>query len=242
MPAEAGSDLLLEVSPQGYGVLSLNRPQASNALSMALRRALVTTLAQLEGDERVRVLIVTGAGRSFCAGLDLKELAAGGDSGAFSGSRDSDPVGALARFPRPVIGAINGAAITGGFELALACDILIGSPAARFIDTHVRMGVVPGWGLSQKLSRLLGIHRAKRVSFTGEPITADRAEAWGILSEVVPAEELLPAARRMAAAIAAADPAILQTYKRLIDEGYAKDFGAALDAEAALAKAANAKL
>ena len=168
--------LLIDKHPAGYAVLTLNRPQAMNALSRDLMAALADTVDALEADPAVRVLVLTGAGRAFCAGLDLKELGSGsgtlgrGDSGV----ADKDPVAALGRFTGPVIGAINGAAVTGGFELALACDVLYAGTSARFADTHARIGIAPAWGLSQKLPRAIGPYRAREVSFS-EPLGQRRA-------------------------------------------------------------------
>lgn len=140
--------LLVEVSG-GLATLTMNRPQAMNALSSELRVALSKAIDALSADPAVRVMILTGAGRAFSAGLDLKELGSGESQigGVLDGG---NVVRALARFQGPIIGAINGAAITGGFELALACDVLIASSTARFADTHVRVGVMPGWGLSSE--------------------------------------------------------------------------------------------
>src|SRR5260370_17359052 len=105
------------------------------------------------------------------------------------------PVLAIRGCPKPVIGAINGVAITGGFEVALACDVLIASTTARFADTHARVGVMPGWGLSQKLPRVIGLYRAKELSLTGNYLSAAQAEAWGLVNRVVPPDELLPPSR-----------------------------------------------
>ena len=138
-----------------------------------------------------------------------------------------------------MIGAINGVAITGGFEVALACDVLIASSNARFADTHARVGIVPGWGLSQKLSRIIGISRAKELSFTGNFLDADTAERWGLVNRVVAPEDLLPEARRIAADMAGIDPAFLASYKQLIDEGYAASMGEGLAIEHRLSSAAN---
>ena len=137
------------------------------------------------------------------------------------------------------IGAINGVAITGGFEVALACDVLIASSNARFADTHARVGIVPGWGLSQKLSRMIGISRAKELSFTGNFLDAETAERWGLVNRVVAPDELLAEAHRLAADMASIDPAFLAQYKALIDEGYAASFGEGLAMEHRLSSAAN---
>ena len=130
-----------------------------------------------------------------------------------------------------MIGAINGAAITGGFELALACDMLIASTEARFADTHARVGIVPGWGLSQKLSRLVGLAEPKEISLTGNFVGAQEAERIGTVNRVVAPETLLPAARRLAEDLLSAVPEMLPEMKQLIDEGYALPLGEALALE-----------
>lgn len=219
----------------GYAVLTLNRPEAMNALSAALRAELARTVRAMEDDPAIRVLILTGAGeRAFSAGLDLKELGSGASS-VGDAVEVEDPVTALGRFSGPAIGAINGVAITGGFELALACDVLIASENARFADTHARVGVMPGWGLSQKLSRLIGISRAKELSLTGNFIAAEQAERWGLVNRVVAAGDLLPEARRLAEDMLSVEPDMLTGYLKLIDDGFAASFaeGLALERERA---------
>ena len=210
--------LLIEKS-EGIATLTLNRPQAMNALSRQLRAAIVSAFDQLREQQDVDVVILTGAGRAFCAGLDLKEL--GGESGGGSDVGDAvsgtTMVRALAQFDRPIIGAINGFAITGGFELALACDVLIASTAARFADTHARVGILPGWGLSQKLSRAIGIYRAKELSLSGNYLSAEQAAEWGLVNRVVEPAELLPACRALAvghAVVRARGDACLQAADR----------------------------
>jgi enoyl-CoA hydratase len=166
--------------------------------------------------------VLTGSGDAFCAGLDLKELGGSADpSVAIVSSPENDPVQAVADFPWPVIAAINGVAITGGFELALACDILIASDTARFADTHARVGVLPGWGLSQKLPRLIGVARAKELAFSANWLDASRALAWGLVNRVVSPQDLLPVAFQLAADIARMQPKLLRAYKRLVDDGMA---------------------
>src|SRR5882672_11430868 len=185
--------VLLVDKRDGITTLTLNRPESMNALSQALRMALVEAFAELSNDEDTKVVILTGAGRAFCAGLDLRELSATGMTAkdAVVGG-PTDIVRAMEAFDRPIIGAINGFAITGGFEVALACDILIASSAAQFADTHARVGVMPGWGLSQKLSRTIGIYRAKELSLTGNYLSAEQAAEWGLVNRVVAPEALLP--------------------------------------------------
>lgn len=223
-PTSADALVRVERDPAGYAVVTLNRPNALNALSRALRAQLTQTFDTLAQDPAVRVVILTGAGRGFCAGLDLKELA---QAEPGQSATAANPVAAIENFPGPVIGAINGVAVTGGFELALACDVLIAAQQARFADTHTRVGIMPGWGLSQKLSRTLGIWRAKELSFTGNFLSAAQADAWGLVNRVVPAEALLPEARQMALDMLESDPAMLRGMKRLIDEGYAMPMGQA---------------
>src|SRR5262249_43915543 len=130
-------------------------------------------------------------------------------------------------------GAINGVAVTGGFELALACDVLIASSEARFADTHARVGIMPGWGLSQKLSRLIGISRAKELSLTGNYCSAEQACAWGLVNRVVPPAELLPTCRALAADMLSCDREVMLAYKRVIDDGYATSFADGLRIEKA---------
>ena len=223
--------VLVERAPEGYAVLTLNRPEAMNALSAALRRALAEAVAGLAAEPSSRVLVLTGAGRAFCAGLDLKELGAAGGAPALGGASAADPVAALAGFDGPVIAAVNGAAVTGGFELALACDVLLAAEEARFADTHARVGVLPGWGLSQRLPRLVGPGRAKELSLTGNFLGARQAEAWGLVNRVLPAEQLLPAARALARDMLTAVPDMLPAMKRLIDDGYALPFAEAMALE-----------
>ena len=225
------SPVLLVEKSAGIASLTLNRPQAMNALSHELRQALTQGFRELAQDAAVRVVILTGAGKAFCAGLDLKELGSR-DSQPLGAFTDADMMAAIRGFPGPVIGAVNGFAITGGFELALACDLLIASSEARFADTHARVGILPGWGLSQKLPRLIGIGRAKELSFTGNFIGAEQALAWGLVNRVVAPAELLGCCRQLAADMLSCDPASLRGYKQLIDEGFATTFAAGLRLEA----------
>ena len=247
--------VLTEIDAAGYALVTLNRPEAMNALSRALMRALAEQIDALAARPEVRVIILTGSGRAFCAGLDLKELGAGqgslggGDAPA-SGSADNgvaaavaaDPVAAIGRFAGPVIGAINGAAVTGGFELALACDVLLASSQARFADTHARIGVAPGWGLSQKLARAIGPYRARELSFTGNWLGAEQAAAWGMVNRVVAPDELLPAARQLALDMLGTLPGMLTRYKAVINDGFDLPLGEGLALERSRARAYNTQV
>ncbi len=230
--------VLIVEEQEGVATLTLNRPKAMNAFSRELRDAIATTFRRLQAEGEVRVVVLTGAGRAFCAGWDLKELSSA-DATDTGEAAASDMQDAIAAFEGPIIGAVNGHAITGGFELALACDLLIASTEARFADTHARVGILPGWGLSQKLPRLIGIQRAKEISFTGNFIDAKTAEAWGLVNRVVPPEELVPVAQKLAADMATCVPRVLRGYKRLIDEGFGLPLTEALayELEAAIASA-----
>ena len=219
-------DKVLLEKREGYAIVTLNRPEEMNALSRELRADFVEVFAQCAADADIRVVILTGNGRAFCAGFDLKELAsADGDA---SSEADNTIARAMEGFDGPIIGAINGHAVTGGFEMALACDVLIASENARFADTHARVGILPGWGLSQKLPRMIGLSRAKEISFTGAPVFARQAYEWGIVNHVVPADELLPLAEKLATDMCACVPHVLKQYKPLIEEGYSMPYRDAL--------------
>jgi enoyl-CoA hydratase len=206
-------DVLLIETDERVRTLTLNRPQARNALSSALRDRFFGALADAETDDDVDVVIVTGADPVFCAGLDLKEL--GGESAL----PDISP-----RWPpltKPVIGAINGAAVTGGLEVALYCDVLIASEQARFADTHARVGLLPTWGLTVRLPQKVGVGLARRMSLTGDYLSATDALRAGLVTEVVPHDRLMPTARRVAASIVGnnqnAVRALLASYHRIDD-------------------------
>jgi enoyl-CoA hydratase len=224
--------ILLVERNDGIATLTLNRPAAMNALSRELRSTIAAAFREIAADPGIGAVIVTGRGRAFCAGLDLKELGGetdGGSPGALL--EETDMVAALRACAVPVIGAVNGFAITGGFELALACDLLIASPLARFADTHARVGIVPGWGLSQLLPRLIGIGRAKELSFTGNFLDAEQALAWGLVNRIVAPEDLVPTCRALARDMLSCDRATLLAVKRVYDEGYRGTLGDGLRIE-----------
>ena len=236
-------EMLLIEKADGVAIVTMNRPEAMNALSKALRAELDKAFTALDSDDEVRAVVLTGAGeRAFTAGLDLKELGAEGVDAANATEPAANPVRAIKQCGKPVIGAINGVAITGGFELALACDVLIASTNARFADTHARVGIVPGWGLSQKLSRLIGIYRAKELSLTGNFLDAQAALAWGLVNRVVEPEDLLPVASKLASDMATIPVEMLRFYKRLIDDGFDLPFGEAMALEHKRSSARNSEV
>ncbi|MBI5909213.1 MAG: enoyl-CoA hydratase [Betaproteobacteria bacterium] len=225
--------LLVEKS-EGIATVTLNRPAKMNALTNEMQRLLRQAFRDVQADSAVQVAILTGAGRAFCAGLDLKELSATDGFAGRADNSDREPGDFFFdgnAFQKPLIGAINGVAITGGFELALMCDILIASTEARFADTHARVGILPGAGLSQKLARAIGIYRAKEVSLTGNFISAAQAESWGLVNRVVAPGELLTACRALAKDIMSCLPDVVRGYKRLIDDGFARTYGDGLALE-----------
>ena len=214
----------------GVALVTLNRPDANNALNRELSEAIVDTFATLAVNADVKAIVLTGAGRCFCAGVDLKALTE--DPELLSSGMGLGPaspiVVALEHCPQPIIGAVNGAAVTGGFELALACDYLFASEHARFADTHARVGILPGWGLSQKLSRIIGINRAREMSLTGNFIDAHRAEAWGLVNRVCAPDALVTEALASAAQIADSDPRAITALKSLMNDGGKETLGDAL--------------
>lgn len=204
----------------GVATLTLNRPAARNALSSALLRALRDAMRELDEDDEVDVVVLTGADPAFCAGLDLKELGSGGTNLRLGSSGDGiEPAAPWPAIGKPVIGAVNGVAVTGGLELALHCDILIASERAAFADTHARVGIMPGWGLSVLLPRAVGIRVARQMSLTGDYLSAEQALRAGLVTEVVRHDELRGRVRQIAGTIAgndrAAVRALLATYRRV---------------------------
>lgn len=206
--------------------LTLNRPNVMNALNHALISALSDTVRDLSDDPELRAIILTGLGRAFCAGLDLRELSE--TPGAMErmewhgGASLFDLVRAC---PHPIIAAVNGHAVTGGLELAMMADFMIASEEAKFADTHARVGITPGWGMSQVLPRLIGANRARQMSLTGEFINARTAYDWGLVNEVLPADDLMPRARALAAQIAETDRVTMGRLRGLINDS--QDMGLA---------------
>lgn len=231
-----GDSLLVDVA-EGIGTVTLNRPGQHNALSLELRDNLRVALQALQADDEVGVVILTGAGdRSFSVGADLKELQVA-PMGPEEMGVASPMMQAFAALKKPTIAAINGYAITGGFELAVNCDILVASTRAQFADTHARVGLVSAWGLSQYLRELVGPVRARYLSFTGNYLDADTAKAWGLVLDVVAPDELMPFCRRIAQDILGCDPATLRDLKRAIGCGLHSTLDEGLALEGELARA-----
>jgi enoyl-CoA hydratase len=197
--------VLLTETDGGVRTITLNRPAARNALSNDLSARLVEALHAAEDEPDVGCVVLTGADPAFCAGVDLKEAGVRGlPSGGVIDARNS-PWWVLHGMNTPVIGAVNGPAITGGLELVLQCSFLVASERAVFGDTHARVGLHPGGGLTGLLPQAVGLRRAREMSLTGNFIAAAEAHRLGLVNHVVPHDELLPTARRLAGDIAGGD-------------------------------------
>ena len=209
-----------------------DRPDKMNALNGALITALCETIQTFSADTSLRAIVLTGAGRAFCGGVDLREV-----SEAEDGAAAVDWLGEHSRFelirscPVPMISAVNGFAITGGLELALMGDFILAGESARFADTHARVGITPSWGMTQVLPRLIGRNRARQMSLTGAFIDAPTACDWGLVNEVVPDDTLISRAMALAVQIAETDPLTMGRIRTLIaksaettlDEGLAHE-------------------
>lgn len=211
-------------------VLTLNRPESRNALNRALIRALYTALKEADADDAVRAVVLTGADPAFCAGVDLKEAARDGMK-YFAEFKTGSCITAVAEMRTPIVGAINGATFTGGLELALGCDFLVASERAVFADTHARVGILPGGGMTARLPHVVGAAMARRLSMTGEVVDAERAERIGLVTEVVPHEHLVPRAIELAAAIAEVPAPTMLGLKKIYARGAATVVDPALAAE-----------
>ncbi len=231
----AYENLLVETEGR-IATVTINRPKSLNALNPATMRDLRDALAEI-GDRRdVGVVLLTGAGdKAFVAGADItgfKDLtAADALDFALSGQRILE---SIERLPQPVIGVINGYALGGGCELAMACDILIAADGAKFGQPEVNLGIIPGYGGTQRLARLVGRNVAKEIVLTGEMITAQRAYEIGLVNRVVPKEGLMAAAREMAEKILAKAPLAVKTAKIAMNRGLDLDLGNGCALEATL--------
>jgi enoyl-CoA hydratase len=226
---------LVQIMTAGHvRVITMNRPDARNALSGELIGALYSAQVAADADDEVSAVVLTGADPAFCAGVDLKEFAR--DRDAYLANFDSgDCIRYVGEMTKPVIGAVNGPTFTGGLEMALGCDFLIASERAVFGDTHLRVGALPGGGMTARLSRRVGSAQARRMSLTGDPIGADEAFRIGLVTEVVPHEQLLSRALEIAGSIAEAELRLITALKRQYSEGDAATLRYALDREREIA-------
>ena len=195
----------------GVACVTLDRPAARNALNSALVVELDTALTRAEQDADIAVIIITGSDPAFCAGLDIREFNATGRPPVGA----SDLILRVATLTKPTIGAVNGPVTTGGLELALGLDILVASERAAFADTHASVGILPGGGMTARLPRAVGPRLAMEMSLTGRVLDASEALHYGLVTHVVPHEELMGTAQAIGETIAERDPAVVQELKRL---------------------------
>lgn len=213
----------------GIGLLTIDRPDALNALSSEVLGELHCALYGLKVDKSLRVLIITGAGRSFVAGADIAEMANMNavEAKAF-GARGAEVFRFIEEMPIPVIAAVNGFALGGGCELAMACDIRIASDKAKFGQPEVGLGITPGFSGTVRMPRLIGPGMAKEIIFSGRIVKADEALAIGLVNRVVAAEELLLVAKELATQIATQSPMAVRSAKEAIDRGLQTDVDTAI--------------
>lgn len=206
--------------PPGVALVTLDRPGALNALSFGLLAELVTTLGRLDADPGCRAVVLTGSGaRAFAAGADIKELA-GQTPSSLAASDSFRPWDDLRRIGLPIIAAVRGFALGGGCELALACDLIVAGEDAQFGQPEIKLGVIPGAGGTQRLTRAIGKARAMELILTGRTISAREAEAAGLVSLVVPAEETLDRALELAGRIAAMPPIAVRAAKAMVNRAF----------------------
>ena len=224
----------VEVTKQGnIGIITMNRPEALNALSSAVFADLSKALDQVERDEEVYVVIITGAGRAFVAGADIGEMAhMNVEEGLSFSELGNSLLMRVDMFPKPTIAAVNGFALGGGCELSLACDIRIASEKAKFGQPEVGLGIIPGFGGTQRMARIIGTGPAMELIFTADTIDAKQAEKIGMVNHVVPAEELMDAAIAMAEKIAAKAQVAIRTSKMALRRGIDCDINTAVTYEA----------
>lgn len=207
--------------------LTLDRPATRNAMTVAMRRGLITAIRAADADPATRLVVLTGTDPAFSAGVDLSESLRG-----VRGAR-TDPAAVLRAAHTPVLGAINGACYTGALELALSCDFLVASERSRFADTHAALGLVAGLGMSALLPRAVGVRLARQMMLTGEPVDAEQALRAGLVNEVVPHERLSARVARIVAGILAAAPEAVDTTLGLLADGDGATLAHALALESA---------
>jgi 2-(1,2-epoxy-1,2-dihydrophenyl)acetyl-CoA isomerase len=233
----ADQTVLLGVDAEaGVATITLNRPDALNSLTVPMKQELLRVLRAAERDGAVRAVILTGAGRAFCAGQDLRERLQPGAAplGVELRERYNPIIAAMRSMPKPIVGAINGVAAGAGASLAMACDLRIASEAASFALAFGRVGLVPDSGATWFLPRLVGEAKAAEIALLGDPVPAAEAVRLGLVSKVVPADELATEARAVAARLAAGAPRAIALTKRALATTWARDLDAALEYEAHL--------
>jgi len=224
----------VEVTKQGnVGIITMNRPEALNALSSAVFADLTKALDVVEHDDEIYVVVITGAGRAFVAGADVGEMATMNvEEGLAFSELGNNLMMRVDLFSKPTIAAVNGFALGGGCELALAADIRIASEKAKFGQPEVGLGIIPGFGGTQRMARIIGTGAAMELIYTADTIDAKRALEIGMVQHVVPAEELMPFALEMANKIASKAQVAIRTSKMAIRRGIDCDISTAATYEA----------
>ncbi|HPD60532.1 MAG TPA: enoyl-CoA hydratase-related protein [Thermodesulfobacteriota bacterium] len=217
----AYNTLLLEIS-DGIALLKINRPEVMNALNREVLLELSTAFQELETDENVKVVIVTGQGKAFVAGADIKWMVSltPQEARRFSKLGHMVMVETMGNIGKPIIAAVNGFALGGGLELALACDFIYASDDAKFGQPEINLGIIPGFGGTQRLARLIGKALAKELIYTGQMIGAQEAKLLGIVNKVFPAVDLLAETKKVALSIASKGAWSLRLAKSAIETGY----------------------
>jgi enoyl-CoA hydratase len=221
------TETLFERQDDGVALVRINRPEARNALNMAVRAQLAGHFQTAAEDERIRCVVLTGDKNAFAAGADIKAMAQKTASGMMLGGSEA-AFGVIKAFPKPVIAAVNGWALGGGCELAMHADIIIAGESAKLGQPEIKVGIIPGAGGTQRLTRAVGKFKAMKILLTGEPVTAREAEAMGLVSEVVPDAEVLGRALALARAIASLPPIAARKIKELVLQGAEVPLDAAL--------------
>jgi 2-(1,2-epoxy-1,2-dihydrophenyl)acetyl-CoA isomerase len=216
----------------GVGTITLNRPQAYNAFTVQMHQELMSALKQAERDQAVRCIIVTGAGKAFCSGQDLKDLAPGESFGRLVRERYNPLVLKLRALPKPIVAAVNGVAAGAGMSLALACDFRVAAETARFVAAFANVGLVPDTGMSYFLPRLIGPTRALELCMTGGTLDAATAYSYGMLNAVAAPNELPGVARQLADRLANGPATALGLIKRSFELSQGASLEQALDYEA----------
>jgi 2-(1,2-epoxy-1,2-dihydrophenyl)acetyl-CoA isomerase len=235
--AATASTVLVDLDAEArVATITLNRPDALNALTVPMKQALLAALRQVERDRSVRAVVLTGAGRAFCAGQDLRERLEPGAAplGVEVRERYNPIIRAMRALPKPIVAAINGVAAGAGASLAMAADIRIAAESASFALAFGRVGLVPDSGATWFLPRLVGATRAMELALLGEPLPAADALRLGLVGRVVPADALATEAGAVAARLAAGAPRAIALTKRAINAAWDRDLDAALDFEAHL--------
>jgi enoyl-CoA hydratase len=221
---------ILVTTAEGIGIITLNRPHVLNALNQGLMEELAIAMEAMDRDDGVRCLVVTGNERAFAAGADVREFADATTADMVRGYRFQQWE-RIRRVSKPVIAAVSGFALGGGCELAMSCDIIIASETARFGQPEIRLGLMPGAGGTQRLTRAIGKSRAMEVVLTGRTVTAQDALAWGLVSRVMPVELYLDEAKRLAREIAAQPPIAVRMAKEAVLQAFETTLGSGLEFE-----------